>query len=264
MARSKAEKAADKFIEGVSTGKIKRMRNLSGTHHYFGYDNKAAFDAAGITDGQMVEYIKRTMSQNEAVRKVKMEEAVDAVERFEKTEGDWKEKIEANVRALELQIKEKVAWYLEDFEVPVGTDEDNLKNLAAAQLRLEKINDTRLFEMAKPVEMQTTKSARDIFSNLADEEKGLLAQIRLLQGAMGLDRPTRDRKSLESTGVDRVQAIVAAAKEFLSEEIKDICHCGIRIAWVARFFPEEPLFIRTRCPRCGGVIEYGEKPQDII
>ncbi len=245
-------------IDGVPYSKIKKMRNLKGTWSFFSCDTREAFIAAKITDGEMAAYISGSMEDNAAIRKEKMEEATEAVERFEATEGDWKEKIEANVKELELQIANKVAWYLEDFEVPVGPDEDNLKNLAAAQLRLEKINATRLFEMAKPVEMQTTKSARSIFSDLADEERGLLAQIRLLQGAMGLDRPTRDRRASESTGVDRVQAIVAAAKEFLSEEIEDICHCGIRIAWISDFFKEESFFYKKKCPRCGETIIYGE------
>jgi len=251
-------------IDGVLYSKIKKMRNLKGTWNFFSCDTREAFIAAKITDGQMAAYISGSMEDNAAIRKEKMEEATEAVEKFEATYDESLEDIDANVQGFRQQIEDKVKWYLKDFEVPIGPDEDNLKNMASAQLRLDQINDVRLHQMAKPVRMQTTKAARDIFSSLADEEKGLLGQVRLLQGAMGVDRPTRDRRASESTGVDRVQAIVQQAKEFLKDEVVEIKHCGIRIAWTWMGFPEEGVLIRTKCPRCGEVVEYEEKPQDTV
>jgi len=255
MGRRKQE-----FIEGVSLGKIKRMRNLSGTWNFFGYDTKATFDAAGITDLQMSQYIKRSGDINEAAREAWAREQAEAQEWYEKNEAGWREDVEARIKEFEQEVVRKVAQYLDDFEAPTESDEDNLKNLAAAQLRLEAIHRDRLRQMALPFAVRVSKGSRDILESLADEERSLLQQIRLMQKGMGIDRPTREIKASEITGVDRVKTIVQEAKEFLANEIVEVHHCGIRVAWYARFFPEEPLLIKTKCPRCEQLIEieYGE------
>jgi hypothetical protein len=115
--------------------------------------------------------------------------------------------------------------------------------------------------MAKPIEEQTDKFGRDVLKFLDEAEERLLQQMRLLQKAMGVDLPTRLAKSESVTGVDRVQSIVKEAKLYLQNEIHDVIHCGIRIMWVAPFFPEEGITITTRCPRCKEIINYEECPK---
>ena len=259
MVRSKKEKKATRYIEGISVGEIKRWRNLSGTWKSLGYDTKEAFDAAGVSDLRMVQHIKDKKGRNEAAKEAWAEEQARAVELYKKDEAAFRKEVESNKADYEQKVADKVAKYLEDFEAPTESDEDNLKNLVEAQLRLEDIHRDRRRQMAQPFAVKVSKTSRDVFSDLADEEKGLLQQIRLSQKGMGIDRPTREDKAAEVTGVDRVQAIVQEAKEFLANEIVEINHCGVRVAWYARFFPEEPLFIRTKCPRCGEEIVYGDE-----
>jgi hypothetical protein len=254
VARTKKEKETTKYIEGVSVGKIKRMRNLSGTWNFFGFDTKKDFDAAGITDLQMVQYINGTGEANKATREAWAMEQAEAVDWYEKNEAEWKEGVESRVEEFEREVARKVAQYLDDFEAPTESDEDNLRNLAAAQLRLEAIHRDRLRQMALPFAVRVNKTSRDILASLADEEKALLQQIRLLQKAMGIDRPTREDKASEVTGVDRVKAIIEKAKEFLANEIADMNHCGIRTAWVADHFPETYFKVVKQCARCGGLI----------
>jgi len=259
MGRPKGSKNKPKvMIEGVPLGEIKKARNLSGTWHFFGFETREEFDAADISDRRMVvEYMRPVGERKAGERKVRTEEAIAALERYE-SEGDWEEEIRTNIEDFERKVEERVAQYLEDFETSAKTDVDNLKNLASAQIRLEAIQEVRLHQMAKPIEQQVTKIARDVYKALSEEEKALLSQVRLLQKGMGIDKPTREMAADQVTGVDRVQAIVQEAKDFLANEIVEVSHCGIRVAWYARFFPEEPLFIRTKCPRCGEVVVCGE------
>jgi len=247
------------MIAGVPLGEIKKRRNLSGTWNFFGFDTKEEFDAADISDKRIVvEYMLPVSERKAGEERAKAEEAARALERYG-AEGGLEAEIETNVESFEQKVEERVAQYLEDFDTSAKTDVDNLRNLASAQIRLEAIQEVRLYQMAKPVEQQITKIARDVFKALGEEEKALLQQVRLLQKGMGIDKPTREDKAAEVTGVDRVQAIVREAKEFLANEIVEINHCGVRVAWYARFFPEEPLFIRTKCPRCGEEIVYGDE-----
>jgi len=259
MTRSKKEKQAEQFIEGISIGKIKRMRNLSGTWNFFGFSTKENFDAAGITDLQMAQYIKSRGNVNEAAKEAWIQEQTKALEWYEKNEAGWREDVEAKVEEFEREVARKVAQYLDDFEAPTESDEDNLKNLAVAQLRLEAIHRDRLRQMALPFSIRVSKASRDILESLADEEKSLLQQVRLMQKGMGIDRPTREDKTSEVTGVDKVKQIVQEAKEFLANEIVEIHHCGIREAWWAEFFPETYCKIVKQCSRCGELIarEYG-------
>ena len=255
MGKPRDEKSIPKTIEGVSIGEIKRRRNLSGTWHHFGYSTKEEFDAAGVSDLRMVrEYIRPVSERKAEEKKVKTEEAVAAFERYE-AERDAVEGVEeSNIENFERKVEKRVAQYLEDFETSAVTDVDNLRNLASAQIRLESIQETRLRQMAKPVEQQITKIARDVFRALGEEEKALLQQVRLLQKSMGIDKPARDAKTAEVTGVDRVQAIVQEAKRFLANEMEDMCHCGIRTTWVSDLFPETYGKFIKQCPRCGGII----------
>jgi len=254
VARTKKEKEAAKYIEGVSVGKIKRMRNLSGTWNFFGYDTKEDFDAAGITDLQMTQYIKGTGEANKVARETWAMEQAEAVDWYEKNEAEWRNDVDSRVEEFEREVARKVAQYLDDFEAPTESDGDNLRNLAAAQLRLEAIHRDRLRQMALPFAIRVNKASRDILASLADEEKALLQQIRLLQKAMGIDRPTREDKAAEVTGVDRVQAIVLKAKETLKDQIDDMHHCGIRTAWTSDFFKETYFKVVKQCARCGGLI----------
>lgn len=248
------------MIEGVSIGRIKKARNLSGIWRAMGYETREEFVAADVSDARIARYLKTRESEKGVVRQAKTDAAIEAVERYEAEEGGRGERIEERKKEFEQRIEERVSQYLEDFEAPTVMDENNLKNLASAQLRLEELQNARLYYMARPMEEQASKIGRDIYKSFYEEEKGLLQQIRLAQKGMGIDRPTREDRALEVTGVDRVKAIVLEAKRVVDEELENMCHCGIRTAWVSDFFSETYGKFVKQCARCGGliVVEHGE------
>ena len=89
MGRPKGSKNKPKvMIEGVSLGEIKKARNLSGTWHSFGFETKEEFDAADVSDKRMVlEYMRPAGERKAEEKKIKTEEAVKALERYEAEDG---------------------------------------------------------------------------------------------------------------------------------------------------------------------------------
>ena len=256
--------AKDLEIDGVPYGEIKKRRNLIGTWRAFGFDNKEAFDAAEISDGRIVAHIKGVAFRKAKEEEAKAAEALEAIEAFQETSGEDVAIAVSNLEEFEARVEKRVAEYLEDFDTTVRSDIDNLANLAKAQLALERIQEIRMHQLAQPMEYQAMKTAKDALKILGDAEKSLLQQIRLLQKGMGIDKPTREAADSAETGVDRVVAIVEAAKKFLVNEVVQVHHCGIRIADWSDYFWETGLYLRKKCPRCGEMIEieYPESEKD--
>lgn len=235
-------------ILGIPISLIKSRRNLIGVWRAFGVSNKEAFDALRISDEKMAEYLAERRGEKAVSEDESDAEESDAeqgkfeyVQRLYDRRQDKAEEIERYERAVE----ERLALYLEDFDAPLQSDKFSLRTLASMDVWLENIQRLKLQYVD-----DVSSIARKARFALIEEEKKLSAETRLLQKSLGIDRPTRDRKRKSEAGADAVTEIVKGAKEFIDEQILEVHHCGILLAWLWLGFAELGVDFVTICPRC--------------
>jgi len=247
----------EETILGIPITLIRSRRNLMGVWRAFGVSSRDAFDALGISDEKMAEYLaerhaEKAVSEDEGAvsgdEKAVAEDESDAeqskfayVQKLYDRRDDKAEEIEQYERAVE----ERLALYLQDFEAPLQPDKFSLRTLASIDVWLEHIQRLKVQYVD-----EVTPVARKARFALIEEEKKLSAEARLLQKSLGIDRSTRDRRQKHEAGADTVTEIVKATEEWMDTQLIEVHHCDILMAWLWLGFPELGVDFVTICPRC--------------
>ena len=241
----------EEMILGVPIGKIKSRRNLLGTWRHFGKNkempchNRQQFDALGVTDLEIAEYVLDCESRKQRSNAIKAaDEALSSQE-----ERDWRLDREERQRRGRKEHEAKYEEYLKDYDAPTEADRASLWTLAGIDLALRE-NLSAQYAYYGRVDGASIQNKK----LLSDEVARLSTELRQMQKMLGIDMPTRIKAEQQATGIDVVKDIVDQSAEFISNEMIEVEHCGILITWLANFFEEMGYKYETKCPRCGEAI----------
>lgn len=251
----------EETILGIPTTKIRTWRNLRGTWRHFGrkYEmpcqTKQQFDAIGVKDLEMAEYILDRQSVQERDGAIK---AADEALSKQTHRTFIEDRKEARRKGLE-EHQKLYEEYLEDFDAPTKADKGTLWTLSGIDLALRKNLGAQYVWYEK-----TDAGAIQNKKLLSDEVARLSSEFRQLQKMLGIDKPTREGKDSAESAMEYIRRIVEGAKEFVDEHTTQMIHCNILIREDVDHFPELYTKVEKQCPRCGEIItvEYGEK-QDV-
>lgn len=245
----------EETILGVSVGKIKSRRNLLGTWRYFGgstkYNspcrNRQEFNALGVSDLEVAEYILYCESKKQRSNAIKAADEAMSVQE----EKDWLEDRKDRERKGGEEHERRYQEYLQDFNEDALTEADkaSIWTLVGIDLALKENVKAQysFYGRVDPGSIMNKKL-------LSDEVARMSAEFRQLQKMLGIDMPTRIKAEQQATGIDVVRDIVDQSAEFISNEMIEVEHCGILNTWLCPFFPEMGYRYETKCPRCGEAI----------
>ena len=225
------EKKYSEVIPGVKLWEVNRNKGLVGTWRHFGASDRSGFDALGITDEAVAEYIASNR--------------VGAVPKTDK-------KKQAALRAdMDVQLDERYKEYLNQFESDTPNDKAMLRNLASMEVRLEAIQSELMDTVGTVDAIQIRKS-----ETLNKQSVDLSKEIRELQKALGIDKVSRDNSDkADPLGV--LRDAMRDAKWLLDNEIHTVeHHCPdgkvVPIMQIWHFFPTHPhTDFKQVCPNCG-------------
>jgi len=149
-------------------------------------------------------------------------------------------------------VEERLAAYLEEFDVVTPNDEVALREMAEIEINLEAIGKLMAGE-TDPTEIK----------KLASSKKELLNEHRQLQIILGIDRKGREKSKKQKSAVDEIQELVEEGAKFIEEQLVKISHCGIEMGWLLYHFEESGYEFRARCPRCGEEVEIARRGNDV-
>jgi phage FluMu protein Com len=141
-------------------------------------------------------------------------------------------------------VEERLAAYLEEFDVVTPNDEEMLKAMAEIEVNLEAIGKLLIGEKS-PTEIR----------KLTESKTKLLTEHRQLQTILGIDRAGREKSKKQKSAVDEIQELVEGGARFIEEQLVKISHCGIEMGWLLYHFSESGYEFRAKCPRCGGQVQ---------
>ena len=242
-------------VLGVPIGRIRTWRNIRGTWRHFGNLHNIPnctherFDELEVPDEDIAAYI---LKREEVRERDSLLKTADAMPR--KYEELLAERDERVVRITE-EREAKLREYLEDFAAPTQADVDNLRLLAGTMLAAEYNQQAQMAYMDR-----TDQASIQIKATLSKEATDLTREVRQLIKDMGLDMPTRARKTETEDAVAYIRRMVEGASAFIDEHVVEMEHCGILLRQDADFFPEIYTKLVKQCPRCREMIEveYGE------
>lgn len=242
-------------VLGVPIGRIRTWRNIRGTWRHFGNLHgiknctHEQFDALEVPDEDIAAYILRREEIKERDSLLKTADAMPR--RYEELLEERDERIVRITEEREAKLQE----YLEDFAAPTQADVDNLRLLAGTILAAEYTQRAQMAWMDG-----TDQASIQTKAILSRESTDLTREVRQLIKDMGLDMPTRARKTETEDAVAYIRRMVEGASEFIDEHVVEVEHCGILLRQDADFFPELYTKLSKQCPRCGEMVEveYGE------
>lgn len=249
----------EETILGVSLSLIKSRRNLLGTWRHFGKDKgmlcqtRQQFDALGITDLEMAEYIRMGKSIKERDTQLKQADEMRTHQEYTTFVEEREERIAKANKERDAKLQE----YLKSFEAPTDIDIDNLKITAGIVLAIEYNQQSQMAYMGK-----TDPASVQAKAVLSTEITNLTRELRQLEKDMGIDLPTRIKAESQATGIDVVRDIVEGTREHYDKYGIAVEHCHILIADLLNYFPEMGYDYRTICPRCKETIHIHEEKED--
>lgn len=251
----------EETILGVPISKIISRRNLLGTWRHFGKDKgmlcqtRQQFDALGITDLEMAEYIRMGESIKARDESLKVADELRSKQQY----TTFLEEREERVKKANEERDAKLGEYLSSFNAPTDVDVDNLRIMAGMVLAIEYNQQAQMAYMGKtdPASVQ----AKQVLST---EITNLTRELRQLEKDMGIDLPTRIKAESQATGIDVVREIVEGTRETFDKYDIPIEHCSILIADLLCYFPEMGYEYRTICPRCEETIHIQKDKEDAL
>ena len=238
----------EEMILGVPIGKIKSRRNLLGTWRHFGKNkempchNRQQFDALGVTDLEIAEYVLDCESRKQRSNAIKAaDEAMSTRE-----EKDWRLDREERQRRGRKEHEAKYEEYLKDYDAPTEADRASLWTLAGIDLALRE-NLSAQYAYYGRVDGASIQNKK----LLSDEVARLSTELRQMQKMLGIDMPTRIKAEQQATGIDVVRNIVEGTRSHFDTYNVPVEHCNIQIGDWQHYFPEVGYTCRTICPRCG-------------
>lgn len=244
-------------ILGVPIGRIRTWRNLRGTWRHFGVQHgiqnctHEQFDELGIPDEAVAKYI---LGREETRERDDLLRAAD-IARGEKYDNILAER-DADVKRILAEREAKLQEYLRDFDAPTAPDVDSLRILAGTVLAAEYNQRAQM-----PWMPRTDLPAIQAKAALSKEATDLSREVRQIIKDLGIDMPTRAKKTATEDAVAYIKRMIEGASEFIDKHVVEMEHCGILLRQDADFFPELYTKLIKQCPRCGDMIEieYGEK-----
>ena len=241
----------EETILGVPIGKIKSRRNLLGTWRHFGKNkempchNRQQFDALGVTDLEIAEYVLDCESRKQRSNAIKAaDEALSSQE-----ERDWRLDREERQRRGRKEHEAKYEEYLKDYDAPTEADRASLWTLAGIDLALRE-NLSAQYAYYGRVDGASIQNKK----LLSDEVARLSTELRQMQKMLGIDMPTRIKAEQQATGIDVVKNIIEGAEAHYDKYSMPIEHCHILHTDLLCYFKEMGFDFRSLCPRCGEAI----------
>lgn len=199
-----------------------------------------------VTDGDIRRY-KRFKGPQQALDKIYGEGAwgdEEIGEYIQKRKFEEYTKQRKKLAPKPTPVEERLAAYLEEFEVVTPNDEEMLKAMAEIEVNLEAIGKLLVGE-TNPTEIR----------KLTESKTKLLTEHRQLQGILGIDRAGREKSKKQKSAVDEIQELVEEGAKFIEDQLVKISHCGIEMGWLLYHFNESGYEFRARCPRCGEQVQ---------
>lgn len=230
-------------LPGITAKRVKQFRSLRGTWRYFGCESKAEFEAKGVTDLEVAEYIQAKASQRDFIEN-------------ESKRASRGGKIDAS--AFNAMWDKKFAEYQSRF-----TTEDATPNDIASLRRLAFMDAQQEFTQQHIVNNLTLRdiSDRNAIKGLNETLVSLSREMREIEKTLGIDRVTRKKDDDVADPMEVIASGIRDARWLLANEIQEVRCPGceskhdVAIMSIWHRYPTHPHGDFTQeCPNCGRIL----------
>jgi len=253
-------------VKSYPVGELRQLIPLIGTRRHFGFDSRDQLESA-LEKGERIDpysgkpipfslqdiaaYKYQRDSEKTVITQAKMEMSLGQ-------SGNAQQNID-----YDKLVQDTVDRYSGDYDVTQWnqTDFDNMRSLASMKLRIQSVQ-RALGSLNAEQTVLMAKAAE----SMSSEVKGLSAEMRQLEDALGVSLKARLSREKQQEGHEIFTDFVADAKHLIAERASIAIHCGVRLGIGIIHFPRnvDTQIVHMRCPVCGEHVEWDLLPQRIM